>query len=1836
MISSLFHPFSGPFFALWLFFVLSPQQTGTPAAEHVRPPEGNSITRQTQEPGETVLYFPDYVDGSGWSVQLVLSNVDRDADAEVRVEVHGPDGKPVPDLFDSDLRLVIPAGGSRVLRSAGSEVIRRGWIEVEVDAGAVSGLLTYRHARSGIEVGVEPVRLGTEFALFVEESGTVGAGLALFKPAAVSGVKLRLRDEEGNDPLEGMVVTRRNFRQAALTLPEWFDVPGLDTGFLKDFRGLLFLESEDESPFAPLGLRFGKRTSSLSAVPAVRTGRQEPGETILYFPDYVDGSGWSVQLVLSNVDRDADAEVRVEVHGPDGKPVPDLFDSDLRLVIPAGGSRVLRSAGSEVIRRGWIEVQVDAGAVSGLLTYRHARSGIEVGVEPVRLGTEFALFVEESGAVGAGLALFKPAAASGIELRLRDEEGNDPLEGMVVTRRNFRQAALTLPEWFDVPGLDTGFLKDFRGLLYLESEDESPFAPLGLRFGKRTSSLSAVPAIRTPDGGGIGGGHAGPPTVNLSASPNSIDRGQSVTLTWSSTNAESVEIEPGIGAVAKSGSRQVSPDRTTTYRITVTAADGQTATASVTVTVAGAAPAYVVVTPSEVILPVGDTVRLMAEVWDANGAPVKDSVVAWSSSDEAVAVVDPAGLVRGASSGAATFTATTEEVSGHARVTVVERSDRGALVSLYRSTGGTEWVNSTNWLTDAPLGDWYGVTVDQTGRVVRLELDANNLAGPIPPQIAHLTRLRRLTLADNSLNGRIPPEIGELSLLDFLLLSRNILSGEIPPEIGELTAMVTMGMGGNRLNGRIPPEIGRLTRLSWLDLGSNDLTGEIPATLAISGLHSLIVAGNLLRGPVPSDFLRSGLQWLEMSFPRHRNLYLCLPGTAAFVAWAARSVDHDPQYCNDSNRAALAALHQATGGAGWTNSGRWLADPAVGEWFGVESDSLGRVVALDLTNNGLSGELPARLGHLTELTKLKIGDNLLRGRLPTSLTALSLQELRYSGTGLCTPGDLSFRAWLNTVPAHRGTEVECAPLSDRDILAILYRATGGPNWRRRDNWMTNAPLEEWYGVDVDAEGRVMSLNLPGNNLKGIIPPELGQLARLEDLQLFENPLKGPIPPELGSLSNLRKLYLMFTQLTGTIPPELGNLRALEELWLERIPLTGPIPSELGRLSELRFLAASESNLSGPIPPELGRLANLEKLYLFGNRLAGSIPQAFGGLTRLNTLALAENDLAGSIPPELGNLDRLEYAWLNGNKLTGPVPMELGGLASATVLTLANNDLNGGLPATFGRLSRLEFLMLSNNPGMSGVLPGSLTALDELDTFHAGGTDLCAFAHPDFQAWLTTVTDRRVSRCSTLKRSKAYLIQAAQSADFPVPLVADEPALLRVFVTVPAVTRARIPTVRARFYHGGAEAYVTEIPGGSSAIPVEIEEGRLSKSANATIPASVIRPGLEMVIEIDPHNTLPPELGVQRRIPETGRAAVEVVRVPALRLTWIPMISSEQPDSSILTTTRGLTAESSLFRETRTLLPIGEFELAVHDVVWTTTRDTDELLGQVEAIRVMEGGRGYYMGSMANLTGAVGVAYTPGRSSAVAPGGGTIAHELGHNLSLLHAPCGNPGGLDPYFPTANASIGIWGYDDRSGRLIPASHKDLMSYCDPLWISDYSFAKALFYRVSTAASGGMSSLVAAPARSLLLWGGVDARGEPFLEPAFVVGSPPSLPGAAGEYEIVGRTAEGDELFSLSFQMPEVADGDGRSSFAYVLPAQPEWADQLAGITLSGPGGTVTLDQDTNRPVTILRNSRTGQIRAILRGAEAAVQNVDATASALFSDPGMERLTSRGVPDYEDWTR
>ena len=155
-------------------------------------------------------------------------------------------------------------------------------------------------------------------------------------------------------------------------------------------------------------------------------------------------------------------------------------------------------------------------------------------------------------------------------------------------------------------------------------------------------------------------------------------------------------------------------------------------------------------------------------------------------------------------------------------------------------------------------------------------------------------------------------------------------------------------------------------------------------------------------------------------------------------------------------------------------------------------------------------------------------------------------------------------------------------LSDREVLEILYDELDGDNWRINSDWLTDAPLDEWYGVSTDADGRVHTLRLRSNFLTGAIPLELGSLLNLESLALGSNPLTGEIPPELGDLPNLEHLGLWDTSLTGEIPPELGRLSNLEELYPYNNSLTGEIPPDFLDLSLLwRFYWDDNDGLCAP-------------------------------------------------------------------------------------------------------------------------------------------------------------------------------------------------------------------------------------------------------------------------------------------------------------------------------------------------------------------------------------------------------------------------------------------------------------------------------------------------------------------------------------------------------------------------------------------------------------------------------------------------------------------------------
>ena len=110
-------------------------------------------------------------------------------------------------------------------------------------------------------------------------------------------------------------------------------------------------------------------------------------------------------------------------------------------------------------------------------------------------------------------------------------------------------------------------------------------------------------------------------------------------------------------------------------------------------------------------------------------------------------------------------------------------------------------------------------------------------------------------------------------------------------------------------------------------------------------------------------------------------------------------------------------------------------------------------------------------------------------------------------------------------------------MTERDALIALYNATDGANWTDNTNWLGGEGTEcTWFGITChDDEKNVRHLSLRNNNLSGPIPPELGNLERLQSLQLSANPLTGEIPPELGNLVTVNSVFIGDTQLTGEIP-----------------------------------------------------------------------------------------------------------------------------------------------------------------------------------------------------------------------------------------------------------------------------------------------------------------------------------------------------------------------------------------------------------------------------------------------------------------------------------------------------------------------------------------------------------------------------------------------------------------------------------------------------------------------------------------------------------------------------
>ena len=615
-----------------------------------------------------------------------------------------------------------------------------------------------------------------------------------------------------------------------------------------------------------------------------------------------------------------------------------------------------------------------------------------------------------------------------------------------------------------------------------------------------------------------------------------------------------------------------------------------------------------------------------------------------------------------------------------------------------------------------------------------LWLKHNRLSGPVPPELQGLKKLTLLRLSGNDLDRPYPRRLFGTTNVDFalddpsrrrplgdaetaeaadrtnrdrpdagrrlfcrpssgiasdlqadcalLLAGRDVLAGEaslnwsedIPIEFWQ---GVTVGRSPKRvtalelpragLNGRLFAELGKLTDLVALNLSHNRLTGSVPPELeGLGNLRFLRLAGNDLNRPFPPALHEVADHDLDTPvFCRPRKI--------------------DPGLLADC--ALLLRVKDALAGDAPLN---WREEVPVDDWLGVVMDrSQGRVTALDLTQMGLNGRIPAELGQLAGLVSLRLGRNRLAGAIPPDLGNLvDLRVLALDGNLLAgsVPPELGKLLRLTDLWLHGNRLIGPAPpsvaalpelvvlrLDDDDVAGELPAPDRvrsrvlDRNWlcqslpaglsRLHDdcatlldardmlagdvelNWSDAVPIAYWRGVTVGLPAsagdaaerlRVIALDLSHTGLNGQIPAELSALDALAVLRLDHNRLVGSIPPELGALSGLRTLNLENNALTGAIPEELGTLQELVSLRLGNNALIG-LTRQFTTLTNLRVLALEDNLLRGNVNPQLGNLGRLEELRLENNRLHGRIPKELGWLNRLAVLRLGGNAFADCIP-----------------------------------------------------------------------------------------------------------------------------------------------------------------------------------------------------------------------------------------------------------------------------------------------------------------------------------------------------------------------------------------------------------------------------------------------------------------------------------------------------------------------------------------------------------------------------------------------------------------------------
>jgi hypothetical protein len=536
----------------------------------------------------------------------------------------------------------------------------------------------------------------------------------------------------------------------------------------------------------------------------------------------------------------------------------------------------------------------------------------------------------------------------------------------------------------------------------------------------------------------------------------------------------------------------------------------------------------------------------------------------------------------------------------------------------------------------------------------------------------------------------------------------------------------------------------------------------------------------------------------------------------------------------------------------------------------------------------------------------------------------------------------------------------------------------------------------------------------------------------------------------------------------------------------------------------------------------------------------------------------------------------------------------------------------------------------------------------------------------------------------------HLNQGSQYTDGRTGGVAGRPGLLRVRVRA-RVENSFAPDALVRLFQNGTLIREELLPAPLAPIPTQVNMNQLTHTWNLLLAADEVVPGLSVEVVLDPDGTL--DMGPRNhfRYPwDAGlaSASLDVEPLAPLEVVFIPITSTAE-DGATGNIHPG-NAETFL-ADTRRWTPVQDLEYVI-DAPFVTGADIRSsegwliLLGDIAAKRSAEGAHlAYYHGIVPGVQGVAiaGLAYVPsnpgvltGRAALsydrLPRGSYVVAHELGHNLGRLHAPCGRVDGIDQDYPHDRALLGSAGWDVLTNQLIhPESRNDYMSYCEPSFTSDYTYERILNWRRQDPVPGGgvlelartpvrMSAEARAPVPGLLLFGRITSTGVT-LNPAFQLEAPPSLPGEGGPHELRGMAEDGRELFRFSFQgtHPAHSPDPEERHFSFFVPLSDADSEALERIELRTPRGNalrtsapmppepgpplgdpdVRMDREGDRtrlrweqdrfPMAMLRDPETGRVVGFARGGELVAPDPERRMDrleVLLSDGVRSRAAER----------